>query len=69
MSWPGSAPVCSLWRISTSPFTTVAAIPADFCFSRSLQRDRSGEPVFRAIRFHRPHELVYRGGRFQVRLR
>lgn len=28
--------------------------------------DRTGEPVFRSIRFSRPHVLVYRGGRFEV---
>jgi hypothetical protein len=31
-------------------------------------RDREGGPVFRAIRFDRPHRLLFRGGRAEVRL-
>jgi hypothetical protein len=30
--------------------------------------DREGGPVFRAIRFDRPHRLLFRGGRAEVRL-
>lgn len=34
-----------------------------------VHTDRTGEPVFRELRFVRDHELVYRGGSVEVRLR
>jgi hypothetical protein len=38
---PGSAPVCSLWRSTTSPLTIVARIPFAFCFSRRAPAGKS----------------------------
>src|SRR5262249_10585151 len=38
---PGSAPVCSLLRNTTSPLTTVAMMPVAFCFKRRAPAGRS----------------------------
>jgi hypothetical protein len=46
----------------------LGSVPAD-SVSVSVHADREGRPVFRSIRFERPHRLVFRGERVEVRLR
>ena len=38
---PGNAPVCSFFRRTTWPLTTVANSPSDFCFSRRAPAGKS----------------------------
>jgi hypothetical protein len=38
---PGNAPVCSFFRRTTWPLTTVASSPSDFCFNRRAPAGRS----------------------------
>jgi hypothetical protein len=61
-------PGYQVFDIGNALLEAVDALPPG---SATVRRhtDRAGGPAFRSIRFARPHELVYRGGGFEVRLR
>lgn len=60
-------PGYQVFEIGNALLAAAARLPGGIADMQTV-RDREGAPVFRALRFTRPHELVYRG-EFEVRLR
>jgi hypothetical protein len=61
-------PEYAVFPFGQAMLRAIAALPAEVV-RVTHHRDREGAPVLRAIRFDVPHTLVYRRGRFEVKLR
>jgi hypothetical protein len=61
-------PEYAVFPFGSALLEAVAALPAGAARVEHVD-DRGGAPVLRVVRFREAHDLVYRGGRFEVELR